>query len=1037
MLQTDTFFPPIRSILTLALLLCCGVSVFFVILRTPSTLRVDIGAPGDARYIANFYRIEYSGDTDFRWSKPDSQLILHGASSGPSVLSMRTHNNDLAQTGNKYVVLKHGTHTLSSFWVAPGWRVYSVLLPPNAVTDTGFTTVPLDVTLRTYHSIPNDFRELGIPLDTLHLRSLRGVAAPWDVPLQRALHLGWVLVVLAWLLGLLNHALGPRRGIAIAMRRVALQSMLVAGVLAAWAWYNPFVLAWACSASHGLLVGITVGLGIGTLLTIVFPIRPFANRFSPQSTQSTQRKYTAWNMGMGEILQRSHARLGERGIKFNHSIKSVLVLVLAHGMLLAPLPVVWHGIAAWVVVGMPGVLLMHRLCDCNDAPLERVFLALCGALALSPLVLLPIQALPGEVPRWLLWLACDALSVALLLFPPKQDIPYSGEHREHTESRFESSPAVYHGQPVGYRSSFASGQARSLSYVIVLLLGACVRVAFLGSAEFQGDEVQVIHMATGVMQGWEDILLKHRKGPMEILLVALPMVMTGYINEWVARLPFACAGVGSLLGVYLIARRMFHNNMLGMLAVAILSFDGFMIAFSRIVQYQNVVLLMTIGGIWCVWRFAEGGSKRYLALAALFASVGMLAHYDSVFGLPAMGWLVFIGGMQRGWYSVQQWVRNLALPVLVGVVVVASFYLPFVFHDYFARTVEYLIQSRIGERTDTGFGLNNLIDYYRLSTFYNTMFQIHTLAVALALCFVVWLWVYACPRVVGRIVAMLLLVGCGIMVWNAAWFALPDGSNWAIVAFALPIAGLVLLPTTPLPLRTLVLWFGFPFVAESFLIADPNTHFYTMHPAAGMLVAFFVVQVVQWVRQREMMWLLSPLLLWGCALLMLTIPYTYIVFLRQSPEYERRFPETRPLVYLAHYGDHRPNGGYFGFPHRDGWKAVSELYRQGILQGSYISNQKPLITTWYVRGVERREDAHDATYYFSVIPKGYRFIPETFHVFGYIEVDGIRMMDLYKQEPRRGPLQVYRLSEYVDSFDARPIPPMPVHEELFEIAPPE
>lgn len=1028
MLQTDKFSPPIRNILALVLLLCCSVGVFFVILRTPPTLRVDIGAPGDARYSANFHRIEYSGDTDFRWSKPDSQLILHGASSGTSVLSMRTHNNDPAQTGNKYVLLKHGPHTLAGFRVAPGWRVYSVLLPSDALTDAGFTTVPLNVTLRTYHSIPDDFRELGIPLDTLLLRPLRGVAAPWDVPLQRALHLAWVLVILAWLLGVLNHALGPRRGIAIAIRRIALQSLVVAGVLVAWAWYNPFTLAWACAASHGLLIGITIGLSIGMLLMVVLPTLPLTKLYPPPSLPVHGRESDV-----------SPLRAGGIGGAFG--TKSVLMLVLAHGMLLAPLTVEWHGVAAWAIVGMPGVLLMHRLCHCDDAPLERLFLAMCGALALSPLILLPIQALPGEVPRWLLWLACDGLSVALLLSQgPPPSLPVHGGESGISPLRAggagETLMPTEKGQRLGGHA-FPNVRGPLSGILIILLLGACVRFAFLGSAEFQGDEVQVMHMAAGVMQGWEDILLKHRKGPMEILLVALPMVMTGHINEWVARLPFACAGVGSLLGVYLIACRMFHNNMFGVLAVAILSFDGFMIAFSRIVQYQNVVLLMTIGGIWCAWRFAQGGAQRYLALAALFASVGMLGHYDSMFGLPAMAWLVLVGGMQRGWQGMRQWGRNFALPVLVGIVVVASFYLPFVLHDYFARTVEYLIESRIGERTKTGFGLNNLIDYYRLSTFYNTTFQIHTLAVALALCFVVWLWSYARPRVVGRIVAMLLLGCCGILSWNAAWFALPDGSNWAIVAFALPIAVLVLSPTTPLPLRTLVLWFGFPFVAESFLIADPNTHFYTMHPAAGMLIALFVVQVVQWVRQRQMMWLLSPLVLWTCALLLLTIPYIFMVFLRQSPEYERRFPETRPLVYLARYGDHTPNGGYFGFPHRDGWKAVSELYQQGIVQGSYISNQKPLITTWYVRGVERREDAHDATYYFSVIPKGYRFIPETFHVFGYIEVDGIRMMDLYKNEPRSGPLQVYHLSDYVDTFDARPIPPMPVQEELFEIAPPE
>ncbi len=71
------------------------------------------------------------------------------------------------------------------------------------------------------------------------------------------------------------------------------------------------------------------------------------------------------------------------------------------------------------------------------------------------------------------------------------------------------------------------------------------------------------------------------------------------------------------------------------------------------------------------------------------------------------------------------------------------------------------------------------------------------------------------PRPLGWGLAALLLLGGVVLARDPQRFALENG-NWAIVAFALPIAGLALAPATPAPLRALVLWFGSAFVAESF-----------------------------------------------------------------------------------------------------------------------------------------------------------------------------------------------------------------------------
>ena len=92
---------------------------------------------------------------------------------------------------------------------------------------------------------------------------------------------------------------------------------------------------------------------------------------------------------------------------------------------------------------------------------------------------------------------------------------------------------------------------------------------------------------------------------------------------------------------------------------------------------------------------------------------------------------------------------------------------------------------------------------------------------------------YGRPRLLGAALAGLLLLGCALLLWAPERFVLVGG-NWAILAFGLPLAGLILSPATPPPLRTLLIWFAAPFIAESFLIDDPKTHFYTMDAAAAL-----------------------------------------------------------------------------------------------------------------------------------------------------------------------------------------------------------
>lgn len=692
------------------------------------------------------------------------------------------------------------------------------------------------------------------------------------------------------------------------------------------------------------------------------------------------------------------------------------VVLLCHIPLFIATPLLLAGITTQVLLCLPGILLALLLFQAEGDPLTRVFLALCGGLAHQILLLLALHALPGPLSWWLVLLPCDAISLWLAWLLIRQP-----------PSPRASLPPL----PIG------------VALALIMLVAAMMRLLFLGGAEVQGDEARSLLLGVDAVNGRDTILLWHSKGPVEVLLPMGPLALLGNTNEFVARLPFALASVGTPLGVFLIARAGLQRvvgahgaNLAGLIAAAIIAVDGFLIAFGRIIQYQSVLVCVWLGALWCAWRFYEGVTqpRRYLLGSAVLAAIALLSHYDAIFIFPALAWLVLAGGWRHGWRG-RQWLTELAPPVLLGAFLLACFYVPFMLNEQWAHTLEYLQKrtGRSGLRT-----VNNLPNYYRLATFYNTTFQINWLGSTLAAAVMVWCTRYIKPRLIGGALALVLLVGCVVMVTAPKRFALEQG-NWAIVTFGLPLLALIVAPHTPAFLRTLLLWFSAAFVAESFVIDNPMTHFYTMDAAAALLIGMGVAQLAVALQARLRV-LLVPLALAGAALALLATPYAYIVFVRQSPEYRHVFPAARPEIYRASYGDALPSpDGYFGFPHHAGWKVIGQLYEQGILQGSFDSNEDYLITHWYSRKESRCDEWRPNYYFIARSPLDYDKVPndvieQSYFPFGTILVEGQPTITIYSDQPVAQPYE-FDAAQYEQAFDAQRLADPRLQGVVLDLAP--
>ena len=139
----------------------------------------------------------------------------------------------------------------------------------------------------------------------------------------------------------------------------------------------------------------------------------------------------------------------------------------------------------------------------------------------------------------------------------------------------------------------------------------------------------------------------------------------------------------------------------GWLAALFIALDGYFIGFARIVQYQSVVLLMSLMAVYVLvrlWQRREtdrGALTGWLSLAALLLATGALSHYEGVLpALPALFLLAMLVWQQR-----TQWRAYLA-PILIALAVggatLAIFYLPYILNERFAATYTYLTDRRIG-----------------------------------------------------------------------------------------------------------------------------------------------------------------------------------------------------------------------------------------------------------------------------------------------------------------------------------------------------
>jgi hypothetical protein len=431
-----------------------------------------------------------------------------------------------------------------------------------------------------------------------------------------------------------------------------------------------------------------------------------------------------------------------------------LLILLGAPITFVATDALWPRFLALLALGwvLPGLLLVanFRLPDLDA--IGFALLAAGSGWCWLLFVALVTHWVPGPIDLWLLVGAYEVGVLVLLALLRRGPIP-----------------ALAPVPPGAWRQFF-----------LLLVLAAALRLPGLGYHEFHFDEVAVLTKAREAIRGGDEALARHTKGPGEIAASLVVYRALGTVNETMGRLPFALAGVASVLATAALGRRLF-SPAVGLWAGILLIANGFALGLSRLVQYQPAVLLLMALAILAAWEFSRTGVARWLALSALFSAFGLIMHYEFVLAAPTLLVLAWLGGRRAPWRSTVQVVGGVTL---AGAALLAAVYVPMVLNPYFADTQQYL-GVRLGSP-----GTFNGPFFVEMGTFYNSSYFFFGL-LGLVVAGLVLGWRRARDRTLFLALwfAPFLVVYLFVMQYPGTHFYLLMES-WSLLA-ALPLAAVI------------------------------------------------------------------------------------------------------------------------------------------------------------------------------------------------------------------------------------------------------
>jgi 4-amino-4-deoxy-L-arabinose transferase-like glycosyltransferase len=451
----------------------------------------------------------------------------------------------------------------------------------------------------------------------------------------------------------------------------------------------------------------------------------------------------------------------------------------------------------------------------------------------------------------------------------------------------------------------------------LIIIAAILRLFNLGYSDYQGDEIKALFLPGQGQSIW-DFLLVQRKGPLQFVITwAVKLVNPSYDNQFLVRLPFALAGVISVYFFYKLVKEHFGNR-ISFYATLFFLTNGFLIAFSRIAQYQSLVIMFMLGALY--FLTLASAKKEFetkgIILGFLFWALSLLSHYDGVFIAPFFAYLIYKWWISSG-LKKRNKIRILGISGLLFSVILASFYLPFIL-SLTDKTLDYWEGRLTGEVS------GKISSSMYLFSVYQPIYVVHFY----------------------KILAVL-----GVLLSVASFVTKKSRVKQFLEKMS------IMTISNRKALLALIAWIVPAVVFMEKIVYIPGTHIYVYLIPLFIFLAFGIYLVENLMKEIVGKNIGRSVFIYGVIVLFTFIyAQSYAVFVDNSVEYpwreEKFFLWTFP----------RPNAIYhlsmFGFPYYRNWEGIRDYLKSSTLEptiAAYSTNERKALARYYIN-LEKSSD---------------------------------------------------------------------------------
>lgn len=185
-----------------------------------------------------------------------------------------------------------------------------------------------------------------------------------------------------------------------------------------------------------------------------------------------------------------------------------------------------------------------------------------------------------------------------------------------------------------------------VALIAIVIIGAGLRFYGLGSNPpgLTWDEASLGYNAYSILKTGADEyghklpLTLQSFGDYKPALYAyftIPSVFIFGLTEFAVRLPSALFGTAAIVLMFLLVRRLFENEVIGVIAAFVLAFSPWHIHYSRGGWEANVALTIILFGVWCFIKGLE--NAKWLIGCAILFPISLYTYQGSRLFVPLLG----------------------------------------------------------------------------------------------------------------------------------------------------------------------------------------------------------------------------------------------------------------------------------------------------------------------------------------------------------------------------------------------------------------